>query len=114
MPSVNTTVSYQYVFPNLIIKNVTALTRTNFRYYVAFRTRYNSADALAALGSVSITLKRYPTMPLFNPLIINTPRITIAYSDFHDYAGFHNTTIFKNFDTQVVSSVDNMLENDTS
>lgn len=101
----------------MIIKNVTALTRTNFRYWVAFRTRYSSTapDNVNLLGSVDIKLAKYPSpsIILFNPLTVTTVRATIPYSDFRDLAGFHSTG-FKNFDTQVISSTDNMLENGTS
>lgn len=51
---------------------------------------------------------------LFNPLSVTTPRITILFSDFHDTTGFHSPSLFKNFDTQVITSTDNMLENATS
>ena len=115
LPSVNTAISYQYVFPNLIIRNVTSLTKTNFRYSVAFRTRYATGDNINLLGSVDIRLAKYssPSIILFTPLSVTTVRITVPYSDFHDTTGFHSAA-FKNFDTQVISSTDNLLENGTS
>ncbi len=108
LPSVNTTVSYEYVFPHLIIKNLTALTRTAYRYWVAFRVRYATGDVLNSLGSIGIGLMRHPTKTLFTPLVVGTPRIAIPYSDFHDPAGFHSSA-FKIYDTQVISAPDNML-----
>lgn len=109
----NTTLSYEYVFPNLIIRNVTALTKSGFRYFVSFRTRYLSTENVNLLGSVDIKLKKYPALLLFNSLVVNTVKTTVPYSDFRDPAGFHSAS-FKNFDTQVISGTDNMIENGTS
>lgn len=111
LPAVDTTISYEFVAPYLTIKNVTALTRTGYRYWVAFRARYTATDVLSSIGSITVTLAKYPTKVLFLPLIVSTPRNTIVYSDYRDLAGFHAG--MKNFDTQVVSASDNLLENGT-
>ncbi len=108
LPCLNTTPSYDYVFPNLIIKNITALTRTAYRYWVAFRVRYITGELIDSLASININLMRHPTQTLFTALVVNTPRIAIPYSDFHDPAGFHSIG-FNNYDTQVITATDNML-----
>lgn len=84
---------------------------------MSFRTRYASTDTIDPLGSMTISLKRYPGKVLFQPLVVApmTPLVKIPYSDFRDLTatGFHSAA-FKNFDTQVISAVDNQLENATS
>ncbi len=105
---------------------MTALTRNssaNFRYWVAFRARHSTADdaLLDLTGKTEIRLARRPNEIFFIPRLPNTfPRARVAWTDYRDIGGFHadpapaGTKLFKNYDTQVISSTDNGLENGTS
>ena len=111
LPSINTKIYYEFVPPLLKIKNVTALTKISSRYWISFRARYATGDGLNLIGSVSINLRDELTKVLFISPVVNVPRVPIPYADYHDWAGFHSS--FRNFDTQIISSTDNLLENGT-
>ncbi len=84
------------------------MTKTSYRYWIAFRARYTVAEVSSSIGSMKITLTKFPTQLLFNPLVVNTPRTHVIWSDYRDMGGFQSGA-FKNFDTQVISGVDNQL-----
>jgi hypothetical protein len=120
LPCINTTISYDFSSPPfLVIKNVTALTRTianNFRYWVAFRARHSTIDdpLIDQTGFTTIKLTKYPGYVLFvPPATYGFVRKRISWTDYKDIGGFHanpsGTTLFKNYDTQVISSPDNGL-----
>ena len=86
------------------INNISALSQTNYRYWVSFRTKYLSSDNLNLIGSVDIKLMKFPTKKLFEPLAVNRVKITIPYSDYHDWTGFNSLSANKNYDTMVNSA----------
>lgn len=90
------------------------MTAINYRYWISFRTRYEIADILDQIGSVSIFLQNYATRSLFVPLNVNRLKNIVLFSDFRDLAGYHNVLNRKNLDTIIVSSTDNGIENGTA
>lgn len=59
-------------------------------------------------------MKDHPTEKLFEELIVNRVKNKVVNEDFHDWAGYHDGSVKRNYDTMVITQEDNGLENGTS
>lgn len=91
---------------------VDAFTSITLRYFIKFKAYFASSDNIANFGSISIAIYNSNNM-LFNDLTQSLAITKIAWSDYHDYSGFHSNS-YKIKETQVLGVADSGLANSTS